>query len=99
MRHASEVLHTGIGRMHVDDPLLTDRSGLPRRRRLLRVILDSTLALSPRSRLVQTADNDLVVFTAAPDRSRRKRILEKAAAEIFPGRPRDGPTTVANVLY
>src|SRR5712692_5015134 len=70
MRHASDALLTGIGTIHVDDPLLTDRSGLPRRRRLLRVILDSTLALSPRSRLVQTADNDLVVFTAAPDRSR-----------------------------
>ena len=98
MRHASDALLTGIGTIHVDDPLLTDRSGLPRRRRLLRVILDSTLALSPRSRLVQTADNDLVVFTAAPDRSRRKRILEKAGVEIFHGRPRDARIDLANVL-
>jgi diaminohydroxyphosphoribosylaminopyrimidine deaminase/5-amino-6-(5-phosphoribosylamino)uracil reductase len=98
MRHASDALLTGIGTIHVDDPLLTDRSGLPRRRRLLRVILDSTLALSPRSRLVQTADNDLLVFTAAPDRSRRTRILEKAGVEIFHGRPRDARIDLANVL-
>src|SRR5258707_971809 len=32
--------------IQVDDPLLTDRGGLPRRRRLLRVILDSRLSIS-----------------------------------------------------
>src|SRR5208282_1826652 len=41
MRHASDALLTGIGTIVADDPLLTDRSGLPRRRRLLRVILDT----------------------------------------------------------
>ena len=33
---------TGIGTALADDPLLTDRSGLPRVRPLLRVVLDST---------------------------------------------------------
>src|SRR5258708_7947176 len=43
MRHASDALLTGIGTILADDPLLTERSGLPRRRRLVRVILDTKL--------------------------------------------------------
>src|SRR5439155_2991715 len=44
---------------------------LPRRRRLLRVILDSRLRLSPRSRVVETAEDDLLVFTLASTKSAR----------------------------
>jgi diaminohydroxyphosphoribosylaminopyrimidine deaminase / 5-amino-6-(5-phosphoribosylamino)uracil reductase len=82
MRHASDALLTGIGTVFADDPLLTDRSGLPRRRRLLRVILDSKLRLSPRSRIVKTADDDLLVFTAITLRSAKARALQKAGVEI-----------------
>ena len=64
MRHASDAIMTGIGTVLADDPLLTDRTGLPRRRRLLRVVLDSRLRLSPSSQLVRTADNDVVVTTS-----------------------------------
>ena len=66
MRHASDALLTGIGTILADDPLLTDRSGLPRRKRLLRVVLDSKLRLSPKARIVKTSDDDVLVFTAAP---------------------------------
>src|SRR5258708_32595686 len=41
MRHGSDALLTGIGTVLVDNPLLTDRTGLPRRRKLLRVVMDS----------------------------------------------------------
>src|SRR5262249_53484997 len=63
IRHASDALLTGIGTILADDPLLTDRSGRHRRRKLLRVILDSRLRLSPKSRIVKTLDDDLLVFT------------------------------------
>jgi len=83
MRHASDALLTGIGTILVDDPLLTDRSGLPRRKRLLRVILDSKLRLSPSSRIVKTSDDDLLVLTSAPLRSAKARKLQNAGAELF----------------
>ena len=84
MRHASDALLTGIGTVKVDDPLLTDRTGLPRRRRLLRVILDSGLSLSPRSRVVQTAEKDLlVVGNQNVVNARAARVLEKAGVEVL----------------
>src|SRR5438876_11017123 len=73
MRHASDALLTGIGTILADDPLLTDRSGLPRRRRLLRAVLDSKLRMRPNSRVVNTAEGDLLVLTAASLRSRKAR--------------------------
>jgi diaminohydroxyphosphoribosylaminopyrimidine deaminase/5-amino-6-(5-phosphoribosylamino)uracil reductase len=82
MRHSSDALLTGIGTILADNPLLTDRSGLPRRRRLLRVILDSKLRLAARSRIVETADDDLLVFTRAGGKSSKVRQLERAGVEV-----------------
>jgi diaminohydroxyphosphoribosylaminopyrimidine deaminase/5-amino-6-(5-phosphoribosylamino)uracil reductase len=84
MRHASDALLTGIGTILADDPLLTDRSGLPRRRRLLRVILDTKLRLSPRARIVETANRDLLVFTAASLKSPKARKLQDAGVQLAP---------------
>lgn len=82
MRHASDALLTGIGTILADNPLLTDRSGLSRRRKLLRVILDSKLRLSPSSRIVKTLDDDLLVFTASPLTSPKAKKLQNAGVEL-----------------
>ncbi len=82
MRHVSDVLLTGIGTVLVDDPLLTDRSGLPRRRKLLRVVMDSRLRLPLRSKLVRSADGDLLVFTRAREDSPKARALRRAGVEV-----------------
>ena len=62
MRHAADALLTGIGTILADDPLLTDRSKLPRRRPLLRVVLDSNLRTPADSKLVSTAKGDVLIF-------------------------------------
>jgi diaminohydroxyphosphoribosylaminopyrimidine deaminase / 5-amino-6-(5-phosphoribosylamino)uracil reductase len=84
MRHASDALLTGIGTILADDPFLTDRSGLERRRRLLRVVLDTKLRLSAESRIMKTVDDDLIVFTAAPLKSPKARKLQNLGVELLP---------------
>jgi diaminohydroxyphosphoribosylaminopyrimidine deaminase/5-amino-6-(5-phosphoribosylamino)uracil reductase len=83
MRHASDGMLTGIGTVLVDDPLLTDRTGLPRRRKLLRVVLDSRLRLPLKSKLVQSADGDVLVFTRAKENSAKARALRRAGVEVL----------------
>jgi diaminohydroxyphosphoribosylaminopyrimidine deaminase / 5-amino-6-(5-phosphoribosylamino)uracil reductase len=95
MRHASDALLTGIGTILADNPLLTDRSGLPRRRRLLRVILDTKLRLTPEARIVKTLDDDLLVVTNTPLTAPRARKLQDAGVELFHVRPsRGGPVGI-----
>ena len=82
VRHQADALLTGIGTILADDPRLTDRSGQPRRRRLLRVVLDSDLRLPLRSNLVTHAKNDVLVFTRQSPDSSRARALAKAGVEV-----------------
>jgi diaminohydroxyphosphoribosylaminopyrimidine deaminase/5-amino-6-(5-phosphoribosylamino)uracil reductase len=78
MRHACDALLTGVGTIIADDPFLTDRSGLERRRRLMRVVLDSKLRIPTGSRIVKTVDDDLIVFTHAKLDSPKARKLQNA---------------------
>ena len=98
MRHASDALLTGIGTVLADDPLLTDRSGLERRRRLLRVVLDAKLRLLPRSRIVQSADDDLLLFTAASLKSPKARTLQNAGVELVQAKASSGLLDLPTVL-
>ena len=75
LRHDMDAILVGVGTVIADDPLLTDRTGLPRRRRLLRVILDSRLRLPLDSRLVNTVeDNDLIVFCSFAEENRKSEL-------------------------
>ena len=62
MRHAADALVAGVGTILADNPLLTDRSDLPRRRPLLRIVLDSALRTPLNSQLVETAHQDVLIF-------------------------------------
>jgi diaminohydroxyphosphoribosylaminopyrimidine deaminase/5-amino-6-(5-phosphoribosylamino)uracil reductase len=77
MRHAADSIMVGVGTIIADDPLLTDRTGLPRRRPLLRVILDSRLRLPLDSRVVRTADYDVVVFCCFAEEHKRQELEQR----------------------
>lgn len=85
LRHEHDAILAGIGTILADNPLLTDRSGHPRRRPLLRVILDSQLRLPPESRIVesvrQECGGDVLVFTSAAG-ARKKSQLEGLGARV-----------------
>jgi diaminohydroxyphosphoribosylaminopyrimidine deaminase / 5-amino-6-(5-phosphoribosylamino)uracil reductase len=74
MRHANDAIMVGVGTVIADDPLLTDRTGLPRRRPLLRVILDSKLRLPLDSRVVKTVRDDLVVFCCFAEENKKREL-------------------------
>lgn len=81
LRHQNDAIMAGVGTVLADDPLLTDRSGLPRRRKLLRVILDSYLRIPLASRVIQTAEHDvLVLFSTAEEET--KRALEARGIRV-----------------
>jgi diaminohydroxyphosphoribosylaminopyrimidine deaminase/5-amino-6-(5-phosphoribosylamino)uracil reductase len=81
LRHESDAIMVGVGTIIADDPLLTDRTGLPRRRKLLRVVLDSRLRLPLESRVVTTAQNDVLVFCSFAE-EKKKRELEQRGIRV-----------------
>lgn len=103
LRHQHDALLVGAGTILSDNPLLTDRSGKPRRRPLLRVILDSGLRLPLESRLVEDAaarrQNDVLVFCASADEQKKAELeangvrVERVSAFAHNGRP-DLPSIV-----
>ena len=65
LRHEYDAIMIGSGTAEQDDPVLTDRSGLPRRRPLVRIVLDERLRIDPSQELVYTAsDVPLIIFTS-----------------------------------
>jgi len=93
LRHQHDAILVGVGTVIADNPLLTDRSGLPRRRPLLRVILDSRLRIPLDSRIVQTAKHDVLVFCSLAEEKRKQQLqdhgiqVEQVATAGVDGRP------------
>jgi diaminohydroxyphosphoribosylaminopyrimidine deaminase/5-amino-6-(5-phosphoribosylamino)uracil reductase len=76
LRHQHDAILVGVGTVIADNPLLTDRSGLPRRRPLLRVIVDSHLRLPLDSRVAESANEDVIVFCSLAEEKKKQQLLE-----------------------
>jgi diaminohydroxyphosphoribosylaminopyrimidine deaminase / 5-amino-6-(5-phosphoribosylamino)uracil reductase len=106
-RHQSDAILVGVGTILADDSLLTDRSGNPRRRPLLRVILDTHLRLPLESRVVRSVENestrknDLLVFcSSAANEKDKKSDLEArgVCVEEVPPSGSDGRPDLRAIL-
>ena len=90
LRHESDVMLTGIGTVLADDCLLTDRTGLPRSRPLLRVVLDSRLRLPLDSQMVRSSAADVLVIATSAAPAERRKALESRSVEVLILDGRDG---------
>jgi diaminohydroxyphosphoribosylaminopyrimidine deaminase/5-amino-6-(5-phosphoribosylamino)uracil reductase len=70
LRWQADAAVTGVDTVLADDPMLTDRSGHRRRRPLQRVVLDSALRMPIDSKMVRTAQNDVIIFTVSTNDTR-----------------------------
>ncbi len=83
LRHEYDAILVGAGTAIADDPLLTDRSGKPRRRPLTRVVLDDKLQISPESKLVRTINEaPLLIFAGEAFDTAKAEALQSGGAEI-----------------
>ena len=93
LRHQHDSILVGVGTVIADNPLLTDRTGLPRRRPLLRVVMDSHLRLPLHSRVAQTARDDVLVFCSFAEEKKKQQLqehgiqVEQVASAGADGRP------------
>ncbi len=105
LRHESDAILVGAGTIVADDPLLTDRTGLPRRRPLLRVVLDSRLRCPLESRLVETAQDDVLIFCSFAEEKKRRALEDRGVrVEQMPlgsdsqSRPSDGRPDLNKIM-
>ncbi len=97
LRWQADAAMTGVDTVLADDPMLTDRSGLRRRRPLLRVVLDSALRMPLDSKMVAGAQNDLVIFTVSRDEARIAELRRRGVrVEVLPAEA--GRVPLARVL-
>ncbi len=95
LRHEYDAVLVGAGTATTDDPLLTDRSGLPRRRPLVRVVLANKLRLSPDSQLASTmSEAPLIVISNADLRAVLKELADKSLQSVLV----EGGATVAGAF-
>ncbi len=77
LRHEHDAILVGGNTAFVDNPSLTDRSGKPRRRKLVRVVLDNRLQIPLDSTLVNTAkETPTLIVSNSKDVEKIEKLIE-----------------------
>lgn len=77
LRREHDAILVGGNTAFVDNPSLTDRSGKPRRRKLVRVVLDNRLQIPVASTLVKTAnETPTLVISNSDDEAKINELIE-----------------------
>jgi diaminohydroxyphosphoribosylaminopyrimidine deaminase/5-amino-6-(5-phosphoribosylamino)uracil reductase len=82
IRHSHDAILVGKNTILMDDPVLTDRSNRPRRRPLLRVVLDTRLRTPLTSQLVRSANQDVLIFCGPEVTVKKRAAFERRGVQI-----------------
>lgn len=97
LRHEHDAILVGGNTAFVDNPSLTDRSGKPRRRKLVRVILDNRLRIPFESALVNTArETPTIVVTNSNDEEKVNKLIA-CRVEVIRENARDLNTVLQGI--
>ena len=89
LRHEHDAILVGGNTAFVDNPSLTDRSGKPRRRKLVRVVLDNRLRIPLDSILIETAkETPTLVISNSNDEAKIKTLI-KSGVDVARTNARD----------
>jgi diaminohydroxyphosphoribosylaminopyrimidine deaminase/5-amino-6-(5-phosphoribosylamino)uracil reductase len=83
LRHDHDAILTGIGTVLADDCLLSDRTGHPRCRPLLRIVMDSQLRLPLDSKMARSANGDVLAVTTSAASPERRKMLESRGIQVL----------------
>jgi len=98
LRYRSDAILTGIGTVLADDCRLTDRSGRPRSRPLLRIVLDSQLRLPADSHMARSCKNDVLIVTTSAASAERRRRLEALGVRVEVLERADGRASLEGLI-
>jgi diaminohydroxyphosphoribosylaminopyrimidine deaminase/5-amino-6-(5-phosphoribosylamino)uracil reductase len=83
LRHNADAILTGVGTVLADDCRLTDRTGMPRSRPLLRLVADSRLRIPLDSKIVGGSHNDLAIVATSAASAERRKALENRGVKVL----------------
>jgi diaminohydroxyphosphoribosylaminopyrimidine deaminase/5-amino-6-(5-phosphoribosylamino)uracil reductase len=99
LRDQVDAILVGSGTVKADDPLLTTRLAGKRGKDPVRVIVDSTLSISPRARIFNpNSRSGVIVATTNRAPKRKKEQIEKAGGTIITVASKDGRVSLRSLM-
>ena len=98
LRHRLDAVLVGVETVLTDDPRLSYRGRRPKRRPLIRAILDSRLRTPPSAKVLTESEGQVLLFCGPRHSKRRRSLHEGRGAEVIPVPPGRGGLSLPSVL-